>query len=60
MFGLFGALVAGVMSLLNTRLTTFGVADLRGGVGLDVNLGGWVTTAFSVGGIAIVPATPWL
>ena len=60
MFGLFGALVAGVMSLLNTRLTTFGVADLRGGVGLDVDLGSWVSTAFSVGSIAIVPATPWL
>jgi len=60
MFGLFGALVAGVMSLLNTRLTSFGVADLRGGVGLDLDLGGWVTTAFSVGSIAVVPATPWL
>ena len=60
MFGLFGALVAGVMSLLNTRLMSFGVADLRGGVGVDVDLGNWVTTAFSVGSIAIVPATPWL
>ncbi len=60
LFGLFGALIAGVMSLLNTRLTTFGVADLRGGVGLDVDLGTWTTTAFSVGSIAIVPATPWL
>jgi MFS transporter, DHA2 family, multidrug resistance protein len=60
MIGLFGALVAGVMSLLNTRLTSFGVADLRGGVGLDVDLSSWVTTAFSVGSIAIVPATPWL
>ena len=60
MFGLFGALIAGVMSLLNTRLTNFGVADLRGGVGLDVNLGNWATTAFSVGSISIVPATPWL
>ena len=59
-FGLFGALVAGVMSLMNTRLTSFGVADLRGGVGLDVDLGSWVTTAFSVGSIAVVPATPWL
>lgn len=60
MFGLFGALVAGVMSLLNTRLTSFGVADLRGGVGIDLDLSNWVTTAFSVGSIAIVPATPWL
>ena len=60
MFSLFGAVVAGVMSLLNTRLTTFGVADLRGGVGLDVDLGSWVSTAFAVGSIAIVPATPWL
>ena len=46
--------------MLNTRLTSFGVADLRGGVGLDVDLGSWATTAFSVGSIAIVPATPWL
>ncbi len=60
MFGLFGALVAGVMSLLNTRLTSFGVADLRGAVGLDIDLGGWVTAAFSIGSIAVVPATPWL
>ncbi len=59
-FGLFGAVVAGVMSLLNTRLTSFGIADLRGGIGLDVDLSTWVTTAFSVGNIAIVPATPWL
>lgn len=59
-FGLFGALVAGVMSLMNTRLTTFGVADLRGGVGLDVDLSGWISTAFAVGSIAVVPATPWL
>ena len=59
-FGLLGALIAGVMSLLNTRLTSFGVADLRGGVGLDLDLGNWVTTAFSIGSIAIVPATPWL
>jgi DHA2 family multidrug resistance protein len=59
-FGLFGAVVAGVMSLLNTRLTSFGIADLRGGIGLDVDLSTWVTTAFSVGNIAIIPATPWL
>ena len=59
-FGLFGAFVGGVMSLLNTRLTSFGIADLRGGIGLDVDLGNWVATAFSVGSIAIVPATPWL
>jgi DHA2 family multidrug resistance protein len=58
--GLVGALIGGIMSLVNTRLTAFGVADLRGAVGLDLNLASWVTTAFSVGSIVIVPATPWL
>jgi DHA2 family multidrug resistance protein len=60
LLGLIGATLAGVMSLLGTRLTTFGVADLRGAAGVDLNLAGWITAAYNVGSIAIVPATPWL
>jgi DHA2 family multidrug resistance protein len=55
LLGLLGATLAGVMSLMNTRLTSFGISDLRGAVGLDMVLGGWVTAAFNVGTVVILP-----
>lgn len=58
--GLLGAVLGSLMSNLNTRLDTFALVDLRGGVGLGVDDGAWVTEAFNVAAIAIVPVTPWL
>ena len=58
--GLLGAVLGGLMSNLNTRLDTFALVDLRGGVGLGMDEGAWVTEAFNIATIAIVPITPWL
>ena len=58
--GVFGAVLASLLSNLNTRLTVFAIADLRGGVGLGQDEGAWVTEAYNIAEIAIVPLTPWL
>ncbi len=58
--GLLGAVLGSLMSNLNTRLDTFALVDLRGGVGLGLDEGAWVTEAFNIASIAIVPITPWL
>ncbi len=58
--GIAGALLAAFLSNLNTRLTTFSQADLRGGFGLGLDDGSWVVTAYNVAEIAVVPITAWL
>jgi len=58
--GVFGAVLAGLMSFLNTRLTSFALADLRGAYGYGVDESSWINTAFGVGSIIVVPFTPWL
>jgi MFS transporter, DHA2 family, multidrug resistance protein len=58
--GMLGAWLAALMALLNSRLISFGQADLRGVFGTDIVDSTWTTTAYSMGEIAIVPLTPWL
>ena len=58
--GLLGAVLGSFMSNLATRLTTFSLADLRGGVGYGVDEAAWVSSAYNIAEIAVVPLTPWL
>jgi MFS transporter, DHA2 family, multidrug resistance protein len=58
--GVFGAWMAALMALMNSRLINFGQADLRGAFGTDLIDSTWTTVAYSMGEIAIVPLTPWL
>jgi MFS transporter, DHA2 family, multidrug resistance protein len=58
--GLLGAVLGSFVSNLDTRLTTFSLADLRGGVGYGVDEAAWVAAAYSIAEIAVVPITPWL
>ncbi len=60
LLGLFSILLGAFISNLDTRLTAFSLADLRGGVGLGVDEASWVSTAYNVAEIAVVPVTPWL
>jgi len=58
--GLLGTWLAALMALLNNRLVSFGVADLRGAFGIDVVDSVWVLAAYGMGEIAVVPLTAWL
>jgi MFS transporter, DHA2 family, multidrug resistance protein len=58
--GLAGAVLGSFVSNLDTRLTTFSLADLRGGVGYGVDEAAWVSAAYNIAEIAVVPITPWL
>ena len=60
MLGLLGAVLGSFVSNLDTRLTTFSLADLRGGTGLGVDEAAWVSAAYNIAEIAVVPLTPWL
>lgn len=47
-------------SILNSRLTDIGLADLRGAFGLGVDEASWVTTSYITAEVAAVAATVWL
>jgi DHA2 family multidrug resistance protein len=57
---LLAILLSAFVSNLDTRLTTFSLADLRGGVGLGVDSASWISAAYNISEIAVVPFTPWL
>ena len=58
--GMGGAVLGSLASNLDTRLTGFSLADLRGGTGYGVDEASWVSLAYNVAEVAVVPMTPWL
>ena len=58
--GIFGVLLGSLMATLGSRTTSFGLADLRGGLHLGFDEGAWVTTSFGVGQMLVGVACPYL
>ena len=58
--GMAGAALGSVISNLDTRLTAFSLADLRGGAGFGVDEASWVSQAYNIAEVMVVPVTPWL
>jgi len=48
------------ISTLNGRLSTFGLADIRGAVGAGFDEGAWITTAQTVAQMSITLAAIWM
>jgi len=58
--GLLGVLLGTFISTLTTRLSTFGLADIRGAVHAGFDEGAWITTAQTVGQMLVAPLAIWL
>src|SRR5271156_2953036 len=58
--GLFGVLLGSAMGTLASRVTSFGLADLRGGLSAGYDEGAWITTSFGVGQMLVSVASPYL
>jgi DHA2 family multidrug resistance protein len=48
------------ISSLNTRISTFGLADIRGGLSLGFDEGSWIITAFGAAQMIVTPAAAWM
>ena len=48
------------MGTLGSRVTTFGLADLRGGLSAGFDEGAWITTSYGVGQMLVGVASPYL
>ena len=58
--GLLAVLLGTFISTLTTRLSSFGIADIRGAVHAGFDEGAWITTAQTVGQMLIAPLAIWL
>jgi DHA2 family multidrug resistance protein len=55
-----GVLLGSVMGTLGSRTTSFGLADIRGGIHAGFDEGAWITTIFGVGQMLVGVASPYL
>ncbi len=58
--GILGVLLGAILSFFGSRVTSFGLADLRGGLHLSFDEGAWMTTSFGVGQMVVGVACPYL
>src|ERR1700761_7650097 len=58
--GILGVLIGSLLSTVGSRITTFGLADLRGGLHFGFDEGAWMTTSFGVGQMMIGVSCPYL
>src|ERR1700728_236621 len=57
--GLGAVLMGTFISTVTSRLSSFGLADIRGAVHASFDQGAWITTAQSVGQMLAAPAAIW-
>jgi DHA2 family multidrug resistance protein len=58
--GLAAVLLGTFVSTVNTRLSTFGLADIRGAVHAGFDDGAWITTSQAVAQMLIAPVAIWM
>src|SRR5271170_4295458 len=58
--GLLAVLLGTFISTLNTRLSNFGLGDIRGALHAGFDEGAWITTAQTVGQMLIAPVALWV
>jgi DHA2 family multidrug resistance protein len=58
--GVLAVLLGAVISTLNVRITSAGLADIRGALGLVFDAGSWVGTVFSAAQMVVTPAAAWM
>lgn len=58
--GILAVMLGAFISSLNTKITTFGLADIRGGLGLGFDEASWITTVFGAAQMVVTPAAAWM
>jgi len=58
--GIVGVLIGVTLANLGSRVTTFGLSDLRGGLHVGFDEGAWITTSFGIGQMMSGVASPYM
>jgi DHA2 family multidrug resistance protein len=59
LLGVAAVLVGAFISTINTRLTSVGLADIRGGLALGFDEGTWLSTVFAAAQITVCMSAAW-
>jgi DHA2 family multidrug resistance protein len=60
LIGILAVMLGSLISTLDSRITNFGLADVRGAVHAGFDEGAWITTAFTVGQMMMGPISVWV
>ena len=60
LIGTLAVMLGSVIATLDSRISVFGLADVRGAVHAGFDEGAWITTAFTVGQMMVGPVAAWL
>ncbi len=55
-----GATLGAFMAVLNIQIVNASLADIQGAIGAGADDGGWISTAYLVAEIVVIPLTGWL
>jgi DHA2 family multidrug resistance protein len=58
--GVAAVILGAFISSLNTRITAFGLADIRGGLGLGFDEASWLISVFGAAQMVVTPAAAWM
>ena len=59
LLGVAAVVVGAFISTINTRVTTVGLADIRGGLSLGFDEGSWLSTAFGAAQMVVCLSAAW-
>src|SRR5438045_5084500 len=55
-----GATLGAFMAVLNIQIVNASLADIQGAIGAGIDDGGWISTAYLIAEIVVIPLTAWL
>src|SRR5258706_13861358 len=55
-----GATLGAFMAVLNIQIVNASLADVQGAIGAGIDDGGWISTAYLIAEIVVIPLTGWL
>jgi DHA2 family multidrug resistance protein len=53
-------MIGAFMAILNIQITNASLLDIEGGIGTGVDSGSWISTAYLIGEIVVIPLTDYL
>lgn len=58
--GVVAVMAAAFISTLNVRISSVGLADIRGGLGLGFDEGSWIGSVYGAAQMVVTPAAAWM
>ena len=55
-----GATLGAFMAVLNIQIVNASLADIQGAIGAGIDDGGWISTAYLIAEIVVIPLSAWL